>query len=122
MSAEMAARSVIAPYRSPRGKSVSSVQAWLPMPLGRQHYTKKPGLRSEISRRDFSAAGPSGLSLPDAPCEHTNIRASVANLTREVEKLKVPAADTDVSHPNPRARHHSLRIEEIVERRRILRD
>ena len=35
-----AAHSVIAPYRSPRGKSVSSVKAWLPTPLGRQYYTK----------------------------------------------------------------------------------
>ena len=80
---------------------------------------QKAGLLTEISRRDFSAAGLSGLSLPDAPCEHTTIRATAANLTREVEKLKVPATDTDV---DPRARHHSLRIEEIVERLRILRD
>ena len=36
---------------------------------------------TEISRRDFPAAGLSGLSLPDAPCEHTSIRPSAANLT-----------------------------------------
>ena len=57
---------------------------------------QKSGLLTEISRRDFSAAGLSGLSLPDAPCEHTTIRAPAANLTREVEKLKVPAADAEV--------------------------
>ena len=50
---------------------------------------QKSGLQTEISRRDFSAAGLSGLSLPDAPCEHTIIRATAANLTREVERLKV---------------------------------
>ena len=49
---------------------------------------QKSGLLTEISRRDFSAAGLSGLSLPDAPCEHTTIRATAANLTREAEKLK----------------------------------
>ena len=43
---------------------------------------QKSGLLTEISRRDFSAAGLSGLSLPDAPCEHTTIRATAANLTR----------------------------------------
>ncbi len=42
---------------------------------------QKSGLLTEISRRDFSAAGLSGLSLPDAPCEHTTIRASTTNLT-----------------------------------------
>ena len=49
---------------------------------------QKSGLLTEISRRDFSAVGLSGLSLPDAPCEHTAIRATAANLTREVERLK----------------------------------
>ena len=38
--------------------------------------------RIPISRRDLSAAGLSGLSLPDAPCEHTTIRATAANLTK----------------------------------------
>ena len=49
---------------------------------------QKSGLLTEISRRDLSAAGLSGLSLPDARYEHTSIRASATNLTREAEKLK----------------------------------
>ena len=50
---------------------------------------QKSGLLTEISRRETSAAGLSGLSLPDAPCEHTTIRATAANLTREDGRLKV---------------------------------
>ena len=42
---------------------------------------QKSGLLTEISRRDISAAGLSGLSLPDAHYEHASIRASAANLT-----------------------------------------
>ena len=44
---------------------------------------QKSGLLTEISRRGISAAGLSGLSLPDALYEHTNIRASATNLTEE---------------------------------------
>ena len=45
---------------------------------------QKSGLLAEISRREISAAGLSGLSLPDARYEHTNIRASTTNLTKNV--------------------------------------
>ena len=45
---------------------------------------QKSGLLTEISRRDISAAGLSGLSLPDAHYEHTSIRASTTNLTKNV--------------------------------------
>ena len=59
-----------------RGDSNRSVSRWW------LHYIKKSGLLTEISRRDFSAAGLSGLSLPDARYEHTSIRANAANLTK----------------------------------------
>lgn len=45
---------------------------------------QKSGLLTEISRREISAAGLSGLSLPDARYERTNIRASAANLTKKL--------------------------------------
>ena len=51
---------------------------------------QKSGLLTEISRRDLSAAGLSGLSLPDAPCEHTTIRATAANLTRSGKLSTTP--------------------------------
>lgn len=45
---------------------------------------QKSGLLAEISRREISAAGLSGLSLPDAHYEHTSIRASATNLTKKL--------------------------------------
>ena len=39
---------------------------------------------------EFSPAVPPGLSLPDAPCEHTTIRATAANLTRSGKSSATP--------------------------------
>ena len=49
---------------------------------GAAYYTTKSGLRTKS--REFPAADLSGLSLPDAPCERTDIRERAENLTRGV--------------------------------------
>ena len=64
----------------------------LPFRLDGGIIPKKSGLLTEISRRDFSAADLSGLSLPDAHYEHTSIRARRENLTKTVVKSGMPPA------------------------------
>ena len=70
----------------PRGNSVLSWRFEIaPVPLLTAILYQKSGLLTEISRRDISAAGLSGLSLPDAHYEHTSIRANATNLTKKVK-------------------------------------
>ena len=47
---------------------------------------------------EYTAAGLSGLSLPDAPCEHTDIRARARNLTSAAtgQCISARAADSMV--------------------------
>ncbi len=65
MSAGMAARSVIAPYRSPRGKSDLPTRRLAPRL--RQYYSKKSDLRTKFSQMNFRPqACPGSLSRVSA--------------------------------------------------------
>ena len=61
---------------------VTAASAFTPAPQ-RLHIVPQNQVCGEKRRTyGFAAADLSGLSLPDAPCEHTTIRATAANLTR----------------------------------------
>ena len=70
---------------SPQQSGLTPISRW------RGYFTKKFGpldgkiaTDGKIHPHESSAAGPSGLSQPDAPCEHNDIRARVENLTKVV--------------------------------------
>jgi len=55
-----------------------------PFRLGIGSIPKIQACGGNVAAADLPAAGLSGLSLPDAHCEHTNIRPCAKNLTRLV--------------------------------------